>query len=177
MYTLGELGISLALAWLVSYRNRAAVDFRLVLLGSILPDLVDKPLGAILHLDARLWAHSLLFLGAILALSLRPRFRAMRWLGFGDAAHLLVDLMWYQPMVALWPLLGLAFPAGEQSFGGYLQILLADPYVQFGEIVGGIVLLLVVWARHLDSWPVLRQFLRDGRLVRPAAPTGGAARP
>ncbi len=43
MYALGELGIGLGLAWVVSYRNRAAVDFRLVLLGSILPDLIDKP--------------------------------------------------------------------------------------------------------------------------------------
>ncbi len=166
MYALGELGIGLGLAWLVSSRNRDAVDFRLVLLGSILPDLIDKPLGAILHLDARLWAHSLLFLAILLALSLWPALRGLRWVGFGDAVHLLVDLMWQQPMVALWPLLGVAFPAGEQSFGGYLQILLTDPYVQFGEIVGGIILLWTVYACRLDSWPVLRQFLKDGRLVR-----------
>ncbi len=170
MYTLGEMGISVGLAWLVSYGDRFAVDFRLVLLGSILPDLIDKPLGAILHLDARLWAHSLLFLGGILVLSLWPTLRGLRWVGFGDAVHLLVDLMWYQPTVALWPLLGFAFPAGEQSFGNYLQIFLTDPYVQFGEITGAIFLLWTVWACHLDSWPVLRQFLKDGRLVRrPAA--------
>ncbi len=167
MYALGEMGIGLGLAWLVSYRNRGAVDFRLVLLGSILPDLIDKPLAAILHLDSRLWAHSLVFLGGILVLSLLPALRGLRWLAFGDAVHLLVDLIWYQPRVALWPLLGIAFPAGEQSFGGYLHILFTDPYVQFGEVVGGIILILVVWACHLDSWPVLRQFLRDGRLARP----------
>ncbi len=171
MFALGELGIGLALAWLVSYRNRGAVDFRLVLLGSILPDLIDKPLAAILRLDSRLWAHSLLFLGAILALSLWPALRGLRWVAFGDGVHLLVDLMWYQPMVLLWPLLGVAFPAGEQSIGNYFQILLTDRYVQFGEIVGAIILMVVAWSYHLYSRPVLWRFLRDGRLVRPSSGT------
>ncbi len=170
MYALGELGIGLGLAWVVSYRNRAAVDFRLVLLGSILPDLIDKPLGAILHLDARLWAHSLLFLGVILAASLLPSLRGLRWVGFGDAVHLLVDLIWQQPQVMLWPLLGVAFPAGEQSFGGYLQILLTDPYVQFGEIVGSIILISAAAYYGLFRWSAFKQFLKDGRLVRRSAP-------
>ena len=146
---LGELGIGLGLAWLVSRRNRSAVDFRLVLLGSILPDLIDKPLGAVLHLDARLWAHSLVFLAGILLLSLLPALRGLRWVGFGDAVHLLVDLIWQQPQVMLWPFLGLAFPPGEQSFGGYLQVLLTDPYVQFGEIVGGAILIATAWPYRL----------------------------
>ena len=171
MYALGELGIGLGLAWLVSYRNRAAVDFRLVLLGSILPDLIDKPLAAVLHLSGRMWAHSLLFLAAILLLSLVPILRGLRWVGFGDAVHLLVDLIWQEPMVALWPLLGVAFPAGEQSVGGYLQILLTDRYVQFGEIVGGIILLTAAWRYRLYRWTNLKKFLHDGRLIEPRAPT------
>ena len=175
MYALGELGIGFGLAWLVSYRNRGAVDFRLVLLGSILPDLIDKPLGAILHLEARLWAHSLLFLAAILVASLWPVLRGLRWVGFGDAVHLLVDLIWEQPNVALWPLLGVAFPAGEQSFGGYLETLVSDRYVQFGEIVGSIILLAAAWRYGLFRWTNLRRFLRDGRLVEPGASPAPAA--
>ncbi len=168
MYALGELGIGLGLAWVVSYPHRAAVDFRLVLLGSILPDLIDKPLGAILHLEARLWAHSLLFLAVILAASLVPVLRGLRWVGFGDAVHLLVDLIWQQPQVMLWPLLGVAFPAETtpQSIGSYLHILLTDPYVQFGEIVGSIILISMAWYYGLFSWTALKRFLKDGRLVR-----------
>ncbi len=177
MYALGELGIGLGLAWLVSYRNRAGVDFRLVLLGSILPDLIDKPIGIALHLEARLWAHSLVFLAGILLASLVPRLRGLRWVGFGDAVHLLVDLIWQEPMVALWPFLGVAFPveSGPQSLDFFLQILLTDRYVQFGEIVGGIILLTTAWYYHLISWSRFRQFLRDGRLVRPPLAAQGSA--
>lgn len=165
MFALGELGIGLGLAWLVGFRNRPAVDFRFVLLGSILPDLIDKPLGAVFHLEARLWAHTLLFLTGIFAASLVPALRNLRWVGFGDAVHLLVDLIWQQPAVALWPLLGTAFPPGDQSFGSYFQTLLTDPYVQFGELVGGAILIGAIWRYRLFRWTVLKQFLRDGRLV------------
>jgi len=177
MFALGELGIGLALAWAVSYRVRAELDFRFVLLGSILPDLIDKPLGAILHLEARLWAHSLLFLAALLAASLAPALKNLRWVGFGDAVHLLVDLIWQQPVVALWPFLGTAFPPGDQSFEGYFQVLLTDPYVQSGEIVGAAILIAVAWYYGLYKWTVLRQFLRDGRLVSSRASRGTAAPP
>ena len=169
MYALGELGIGLGLAWLASRGNRTTVDFRLVLVGSILPDLIDKPLGALLPLAARRGAHSLRFRAAILGASLWPAFRGLRWVGFGDAVHLLVDLIWQEPLVALWPLLGTAFPPGEQSFGGYLQILLTDPYVQFGEIVGGAILIATVWRYRLYRGSRLQQFLRDGRLTPPEA--------
>lgn len=168
MYTLGELGISLGLAWIVAYRIRETVDFRLVLLGSIFPDLIDKPLGQILQLEARLWAHTLLFLAAILLLSRVPRMRWLGWIGFGVAVHLLVDLMWNQPNVALWPLYGWGFPPGDQSFAGYLDVLLHDPYVQFGEITGSLILVAAAWRYRITSWKALRKFLRDGRLRTPA---------
>ncbi len=179
LYALGELGIGLGLAWVVSYRNRAAVDFRLVLLGSILPDVIDKPLGAILHLEARLWAHSLVFLAAILLLGLLPALRGMRWVVFGDAVHLLFDLIWQQPLVMLLPLFVLAFPAETtpQTCAAYFEILLMDPYVQFGEIVGSVILIAIAWRYGLFSWTALKKFAKDGRLVRPAEPTGTAATP
>jgi len=168
MYTLGELGIGLGLAWLATYRGRDAIDFRLVLLGSILPDIIDKPLGALLHLEARLWAHTLLFLAAILLLSRVPWTRWLAWVGFGVAVHLLVDLMWDQPYVALWPLYGWGFPPGDQSLGGYWETLLRNPYVQFGEITGGLILGATAWRYRITSWEALKKFLRDGKLLRPA---------
>src|SRR5438132_5176364 len=60
VFLLGHLGIGLGLAWLLSTRSSVRIDYRLVLLGSILPDVIDKPLAFLLSLEGRLWAHTFL---------------------------------------------------------------------------------------------------------------------
>src|SRR5437667_342927 len=45
MFILAHLGIGLGLTWLLAWKSPARFDYRLVLFGSILPDLIDKPLG------------------------------------------------------------------------------------------------------------------------------------
>src|SRR2546427_12361526 len=72
MFLLGHLGIGLGLAWLLSTRSSFRIDFRLVLLGSILPDLIDKPLAFLLHLEALLRADTFRIHFAFLSPSLIP---------------------------------------------------------------------------------------------------------
>src|SRR5438093_9181073 len=103
MFLLGHLGIGLGLAWLLSWKSPKRIDYRLVLFGAILPDLIDKPLAYVTGLDSRIWAHTFLFLFAILALSFVPVFRALRLVGFGVATHLLLDMIWIQPTVVWYP--------------------------------------------------------------------------
>lgn len=169
MFVLGHLGIAAGLAWLLAFRwPSIRVDYRVLLAGAILPDLIDKPLGSLLGLQARLWAHTLIFLAALAALSrLRP-LRGVAWLALGVAVHLALDMIWFEPNVALWPLYGWSFPTGVQSLGGYLYVLLTDPYVQFGEITGSILLVAFAKVHGLFSWSALRSFLRTGS-VREAA--------
>jgi hypothetical protein len=57
------------------------------------------------------------------------------------------------------------------SLGGFLHVLLTDPYVQVGEILGTAVLILFVWTFRLGSWSALGRFLRRGELPG----RGGAA--
>lgn len=134
----------------------------------MLPDLVDKPLGALLGLESRLWAHTFLFL-AVLALASRTRpLRGLTWIAFGVAVHLTLDMIWFEPNIALWPLFGLGFPPGTQSLGGYLEILLTDRYVELGEGLGTVLLIVFARAHGLLSWKALREFARTG-IVRPAA--------
>ena len=46
-------------------RNKVPIDYRAVLVGSILPDIIDKPIGAYLFRstfhNSRIFAHTLLF--------------------------------------------------------------------------------------------------------------------
>src|SRR5205809_7320500 len=111
MFLLGHLGIGLGLAWLLSWKSPTRIDYRWVLFGAILPDLIDKPLGFLTGLDSRLWAHTFLLLFAILALVFVPSLRGLRLGGFRVATHLLLDLIWYQPPFVMYPADGWTFQA------------------------------------------------------------------
>ncbi|HKZ89515.1 MAG TPA: metal-dependent hydrolase, partial [Thermoplasmata archaeon] len=129
MYLLGHLGIGLGIAWLASTRTKRVLDYRLVLLGAILPDLVDKPLGYLLGLESRLWAHTLVFLGSVLLVSAVPSVRVLASAAVGIATHLLLDRMWEQPWVFVWPALGATFPSDGVNLFNILRVLVEDPIV------------------------------------------------
>lgn len=162
MYLLGHLGIGLGTAWLVASKGRRTVDYRLVLLGAILPDLIDKPLGFLLGLETRLWAHTLVFFLAVLAASAIPSVRSLVGLALGVGSHLFLDRIWEQPWVLWWPAFGVGFPLDGVNFSNLLQVLVSDPYVIGGEIVGTAVLLMFARAHGIRSWAALKRFLRDG---------------
>lgn len=172
MYLLGHLGIGLGLAWLAASGSRRPVDYRLVLLGAILPDLIDKPLGFVLGLEGRLWAHTLVFLAAVLAASAVPSVRGLVALAFGVATHFLLDRIWEQPWVAFWPALGLAFPPDGVGLWNLLQVLWQDPVVLGGEIVGSGILVAFARAHGIRSWSALKAFLRNGSAMGTAVAEG-----
>ena len=155
MYLLAHLGLTL-LAWeslrrLLPVGLLRGVPLAAVAVGALLPDLVDKPLGhLVLHWDAgRLFAHTLLFtlalgLAAWAALRRAPRVAALlAALAFGSGAHLLLDSMWREPAVLLWPFLG-AMPHGHWAPTQYATLPFTSPWVLVMEGVG-IVLLLAAW--------------------------------
>ncbi len=164
MFLLGHLGIGLGLAWLLSWKSSTQIDYRFVLFGAILPDLIDKPLAYVTGLDSRIWAHTFLFLFAILVLSFVPMLRSLRLVGFGVATHLLLDMIWNQPAVVLYPAYGWSFPMAPFNVDRLFDILLHDPYVQTGEIVGFVVLIAFAWVQGIRSWPALREFVGHGIL-------------
>ena len=164
VFLLGHLGIGLGLAWLLAWKMPAKIDYRFVLFGAILPDLIDKPLGFVLGLQTRLWAHTFLFLFGILTLSFLPPLRPFRLIGFGVATHLLLDLIWQQPSIVLYPLYGGVFPPAAFDVDRWFQSLLHDPYAQGGELVGSAILIAFAWRHRLLSWLRLRAFLRKGAL-------------
>src|SRR6058998_839926 len=153
-----------SVAWLLSWKSLARIDYRLVLLGAILPDLIDKPLAYVTGLDSRLWAHTFLFLFGILALSFVPALRGLRLVGFGVATNLLLDMIWNQPAIVLYPYYGWTFPVAPFNVDRWYDTLLHDPYVQFGEIVGSLYLIAFAWAHGIRSWRALRNFIAHGTL-------------
>lgn len=103
------------------------------ILGCILPDLIDKPLGYIIFPsigDGRLIAHSLIGLTIILLITgifLKDRL-IVTALGIGILTHQILDEMWKIPVNWFYPLLG-PFPVHqmEDYFGWGLMRELTTP--------------------------------------------------
>ncbi|MFW6056055.1 MAG: metal-dependent hydrolase [Chloroflexota bacterium] len=149
------------------------IDLRVLFVASLLPDIIDKPLGLVLFAPAfgsgRLFAHTLWFPLALLAAGLMLRsFRGGQVLlvfAFGSGMHLLLDAMWLTPATLFWPLLG-PFPQGnnpDQWLETIIRALLTNPGAYVPEIAGAI-LLLPLLTIVMGSKSLLR-FLRTGSLI------------
>jgi inner membrane protein len=157
-------------AWFASLGER--VDIRLLLVGSLLPDIIDKPLGQWLLRDTisngRIFCHTLLFLIVLtlggLYLYLNRHRTWLLVLSFGTFTHLVFDQMWLSPHTLFWPLYGVAF--GRVDLTNWVQRILYElpntPAVYIPEIIGGIVLILFMWVLLVDR--KLRTFITRGRL-------------
>lgn len=126
------------------------MDFRLLLVGSMLPDIIDKPIGQVIFREmfsnGRIFAHTLLFLIVVTLLGLYLyRSRGRLWLfvlAFGSAIHLILDQMWLTPRTLLWPIYGWGFEKLDLSnwWANIWDALLTQPYVFVPEIIGALIL-------------------------------------
>lgn len=150
------------------------IDLRLLLVGSLLPDIIDKPLGIYIlrgsYGSGRIFAHTVLFLLLTTAVALAVYFRwrrtGMLAIAFGCLTHLVFDQMWRTPQTLFWPLLGASFSHHVSGDDWVLQIARAvatrpDTYIPEiigGTVLGGVLVWLLIHRR-------LSAFLRTGRLV------------
>jgi hypothetical protein len=165
MFPLGHLGIGLELA---SPFDKG-LPRKIILLGTLLPDLLDKSLYYSLSLATglrgdKLWiiggtrsfGHTFLFTATLALLARTRRSRFLAALALGTATHLLLDLVTDvcemgvgSPRIKsislkalIWPLLGWRFPF---AFGAGMHDHLGrihEPFILYAEILG---ILLLIW--------------------------------
>ena len=165
-----HLGTAAALVYVTLGRRR--IDYRFILLGAILPDLIDGGLGLIaFDGPAGRWiAHSLLaviVVAVAIILGLRGERRlALFGIAVGWLAHLVADGMWNAPETFLWPAFGTEFSATPAEPYGW--DLLLHPWDHLGtwggEVMGALILLWFYVAFELGKDDRLKLFLRDGYL-------------
>ena len=151
------------------------LDYRLIMVGSMLPDVIDKPLALwlapeLVDHNVRSVGHSAAFAVILLAVS----WIALRWgwsqglpaLAAASVGHLVLDQMWTEPATALWPALGWAFPAGAATLAQWTSShwrnvlsLRRDP----AEVAGAVVLLVFVF--KLWRSRAFGRFLRSGAVA------------
>ena len=151
-----------------------SLDYRLVIAGSMLPDVLDKPLGLwlapeLVNHSLRSVGHTAVFAGLLLIVS----FALLRggWslvpavLSASSAGHLVLDQMWGQASVVLWPALGWAFPPGPDvaewsaSHLRNLAMFYRDPF----ELVGFLVILAL--AARVSRPGAFDRFWRAGAVA------------
>jgi inner membrane protein len=148
------------------------VDLRLLLLGSLLPDIIDKPVGQVIFQDTfnngRIFCHTLLFV-VLVALAgffmyRRRRATGLLAISFGVFMHVVLDGMWFEHEALLWPFWGWAFPERDLDnyLGSTLDGLISNPATYVPELIGG--LILACFALLLVRRNGVRTFVKRGRL-------------
>jgi inner membrane protein len=151
------------------------LDLRFVIIGSLLPDIIDKPIGHYFFYDVYgngyLYGHTLLFVlllaAAGYAAYLISQKSFLLWLAFGSMAHLILDFIFFKRRVFLWPLYGFAFPRGTSPpFGEWLLGLVTQlfhrPWAAAPEVLGAIITIGFFWL--LWNQKRLRSFVLKGQV-------------
>ena len=154
MFALGHLGLGKRIA-ARPYRGFSLVEKRAFFLGALLPDLIDKPVfyvpfwltgrrGAAAGIlsGTHLFAHTGLFLLALVLAARITRSLPVRAVAIGVATHLALDCVGLSmgARTLLWPFLGWHFPPYPfRNLGQHLATIL-NPITLAGEVLGGAVL-------------------------------------
>lgn len=156
--------------WLRYVTNR--IDIRILLIGSLLPDIIDKPLGLYFLKDSlgfgRIYTHTLLLFIVMLSAGLLYRKLSGRmwllWLATGTFFHLVLDEMWLSPEILFWPLLGSSFPVIDVHgwLGGIWENLMTMPYLQITEGIG--LLVMLTFFSYFVKRRTVTKFLKRGRI-------------
>ncbi len=149
-------------------RRLGSIDYRLVLLGSLLPDILDKPLWLFAFSDifpsGRDYAHTFLF-NLVLFICGLILFRYKKtWLliiSLCSIIHLILDQIWDNPTTLWWPILG-AFDRVETTtwLPNIIHELPSDPSAYIFEIIGLVIIVLLSY--RLIARRNTINFIRNG---------------
>jgi membrane-bound metal-dependent hydrolase YbcI (DUF457 family) len=165
VYLLGHIGFFLFGNYLYEkYRGILGNRHKLLLsIGAMIPDFIDKPIGALLLSTGRWLGHSIFFLScaAVVALFIarwkRPKkqsiITSILLLYLGSLVHLLLDLPGLSKTVAFYPFLG-SIPS--QTREGFL-LGFHSMYIILTEILGfGLIVVIGIdeaWGKK--TWQIL----------------------
>ena len=138
------------------------------MVGSLVPDIIDKPISVFLTGNGRAYAHTLaltvlVFIAAMI-MYLRQRKTWLIAISGGMFTHLILDSMWLNPKTLLWPLYGRILPTAARinPLPTWLSALHTNTEVYVGEAVGFVVVLLFVLTLFRNGKFV--SFLTRGKL-------------
>ena len=149
------------------------LDIRLLIVASLLPDIIDKPLALLSIGDGRGYAHTLVFACLLLLSGVYVYLvRRRTWilaLAVGTLVHLVLDSIWLNPRTLLWPSQGWVLPGSvtHDWLPLWWSTLTTRPGIDASEAIG--LLILLIFILVVGRRRKLRTFLRSGRFWAPRA--------
>lgn len=124
MFLFGHIGLTLGIFFGLGFiipRIKTILDPKYLVIGALLPDLIDKPLGRVIFAstfaNGRIIGHTLLFflIISLIGLYFYDKRGDIKVLTLSTCSffHLIEDKMWTNPQTLFWPLFGLSFPKGN----------------------------------------------------------------
>ncbi len=169
--SLREPGVAGSREHIPSSNSVSEIDYRLPMIGAILPDLIDKPVwllaGGGVAFSGRDYTHTLLFnlillTGGLFFLAYRKR--ELFIISLSSLGHLVLDQLWNSPATLFWPLLGPLPPKSTTGFLGSLWQSLHYPDIWVPELIGLAVLLPMAY--HILKRKNTGSFIRHGVVER-----------
>jgi membrane-bound metal-dependent hydrolase YbcI (DUF457 family) len=153
--------VGMAFVLVVQVFHDGAIDYRLVMLGAVLPDVIDGLFGGPRLAHTLLFAVAHLFLVMAFTQRRRKLRRRLLALPIGVFAHLLLDGVWTDKRLFWWPAFGTAVP--DRALASFSRPLVVSVAMEFA----GAAALLWGWRRfRLAEDDRRRAFFRTGRLGR-----------
>jgi membrane-bound metal-dependent hydrolase YbcI (DUF457 family) len=149
------------------------LDIRVLMVGALVPDIIDKPLSLFGFGNGRSITHTLLIFLIALSIGLYVyKYYKRTWplaIVTGILTHLILDSMWARPQTLLWPLYGWAFPVPNHRVGlGQINIwwhaLISDPGVYIWEAIG--IFILAAFTVIIIHENRFKTFLMKGRIYK-----------
>jgi membrane-bound metal-dependent hydrolase YbcI (DUF457 family) len=138
-------------------------DYRPLILGVLLPDLVDAPFGGARVMHSITGSVGLLAI--VMALTVGRRAQRKRWLGLpiGTFLHLILDGAFADTKVFWWPFTG-------GGFGDARLPIVERGIVNVALELAGLAICAFLWHRFRLADPRRRRrFVREGKLVAPTS--------
>tara|TARA_B110000008_G_C16933814_1_gene549783 strand:- start:1200 stop:1667 length:468 start_codon:yes stop_codon:yes gene_type:complete len=137
------------------------MDHRLIIVGALLPDLIDSVKGKQWIAHTLLFPVGILFIVMLITIGRRASRRRLLALPIGLFWHLIFDASWTNPNIFWWPVAGVSF--------GDSGILLAEG--SLGKIIllelSGVLSLMWLFKRFgLSDSQRRKKFVRTGRIDR-----------
>lgn len=173
MFLIGHIGLTIAIMiiGLIIFKRTdllQKLDFRVIAVFAILPDIIDKTIGYLIFQDSlnngRLFSHSLVFL-LLFSLFFYFIVRVYWWAYvLPIATHHIFDILWDAPKSWYWPAYGWGFDRLDVDiWAHWFDALINNPYIRITEVAGILAIVIIFLYFQMYKRENFTKMIRTGK--------------